>query len=230
MKEKRRRQGVPKAHVSATYKKITLTVPEAPVSEAMPAAMTFYVDTRFTTAQVNRIRTLIAGALGFWREHYQQLDEQGSSRYQSCCKKYARFNLAPVWFEEKLANGSAAASVQMDGFTAQIAANGFGRAAKAYIMYKKSNSLTVVKGVNASDPETNSLTVTFNPIALDNTGVGNATYMGSLAHAWLRREGYRHPAGKFTSYFAGEASMCVMRGNRDKVPGQKDSTFTKYLD
>lgn len=43
--------------------------------------------------------------------------------------------LAPVWFEEKLANGSAAAGVQMDGLTTMIAANGFNRAAKAFIMY-----------------------------------------------------------------------------------------------
>lgn len=35
MKEKRRRQGVPNAHVSATYKKITVNVPDAPVSDAI---------------------------------------------------------------------------------------------------------------------------------------------------------------------------------------------------
>ncbi|WP_165593367.1 hypothetical protein [Paenibacillus solani] len=46
----------------------------------------------------------------------------------------------------------------MDGLTAMISANGFGRASKAYIMYQKAGSSTI-KGVNASNPETNSLTV-----------------------------------------------------------------------
>ncbi|QHW35611.1 hypothetical protein GZH47_31475 (plasmid) [Paenibacillus rhizovicinus] len=230
MKERRRCKGVSKVHVAATYKKITVVVPNAPVSDTLPATISFYVDTRFTTTQVSQIRNMIAGALSFWRDHYIEVDEQGSSRYQACVNKYAKFNLAPVWFEEKLANGAAAASVQMDGFTTQIRANGFGQAAKAYIMYEKSNSDFIVKGVNASNPETNSLTVTVNPTTISKTTILGSFKFGALQHAWLHREGYRHPAGKYTSYFAGEASMCAMRGNKNKITGQSDSVYTKYLD
>ncbi|WP_337039194.1 hypothetical protein [Paenibacillus illinoisensis] len=146
---------------------------------------------------------MIGNVLGFWRDHYQQVDEQGSSRYQSYVNKYAKFNLAPDWFEEKLANGRAVASVQMDGFTTQIAANGFNRTAKAYIMYEKSDSNFIVKGVNASNPETNSLSVTINATTISKTTIGTTNKVGALQHAWLHREGYRHPAGKYTSYFAG---------------------------
>lgn len=221
---------MPMAHVSATYKKITVSVPAAPVSDVLPATMTFYVDTRFTTAQVNRIRQIIGTVLGNWEAHFDALNEGDAlSRYQNCVNKYAKFNLAPVWFEEKLANGAAAAAVQMDGLTTMIAANGFGRAAKAYIMYQNSRSSTI-KGVNASNPEKNSLTVTINASALNSYSVSTIFLGGSLHHAWLHREGYRHPAGKYTSYFAGESSMCVMRGNNDKSVGTPDNSYTKWLD
>ncbi|MBP1990198.1 hypothetical protein [Paenibacillus eucommiae] len=81
---------------TATYKKMTITVPDAPVSEVLPTSMIFYVDTRFTTIQTNRIRSLIVQALGQWRTHFEQLEESGYSNYQGCVNRYARFNLAPV--------------------------------------------------------------------------------------------------------------------------------------
>lgn len=235
MKKKSRRLAVPiksskRIRISATYRKITVSVPPAPVSEAMPTTMTFYVDTRFTSAQETRIRQLISSVLAQWKGHFDQLNDGApESAYQRCVRKYARFNLAPVWFEEKLANGSAAAAVQMDGFTTQIAANGFNRASRAYIMYQRSGSSTI-RGVNASNPETNSLSVTINAADLSKTTVSTQFLAGSLQHAWLHREGYRHPASRYTSYMAGEASMCIMRGNRDKTPGTPDSTYTQWLD
>lgn len=128
-KMKRRKLGVPMVHVSATYKKIQVSVPDAPVMEALPAAMTFYIDTRFTAAQVTRIRQIISLVLNAWNLHFTQLNDGASrSSYQNCVNKYSKFNLAPVWFEEKLSNGAAAAAVQMDGLTTMITANGFGRA------------------------------------------------------------------------------------------------------
>jgi hypothetical protein len=220
---------VKRVHISATYKSFKISVPDAPVSEALPTSMTFYVDNRFTTAQVTRIRQMIGIVLNNWNAHFEQVDAGQTSSFQRCVNKYARFNLAPVWFEEKLANGSAAASVQMDGFTTQITANGFGRAAKAYIMYQKSGTSTV-KGVNASNPETASLSVTINATDLSKTSVSTTFLAGSLQHAWLHREGYRHPTGKYTSYMAGECSMCVMRGNKNKTSGTPDSTYTQWLD
>lgn len=213
------------------YRVITVTVPNAPTEEPMPPTMTFYVDTRFTTAQVTRLREMIAGILAFWREHQEQINDGEISSYANCVNKYARFNLAPVWFTDRLANGRAAADVQMAGFITQIQANGFNVAAKAYIKYQEPTGQNfTIKGLNGSNPETNSLSVTVNPRALSNTAVSTLMLTGSLHHAWLHREGYRHPAGRYTSYFAGESSMCIMRGNRDKVPGVPASTYTKWLD
>ncbi|MBP1992730.1 hypothetical protein [Paenibacillus eucommiae] len=140
-----------------------------------------------------------------------------------------KFNLAPIWFEEKLASGSAAAAVQMDGFTTQITVNGFGRAAKAYIMYQKSGTSTI-RGLNSSNPEKNSLSVIINSTELSKTSVSTLILAGSLQHAWLHREGYRHPTGKYTSYMAGESSMCLMRSNKDKSPSTHDNSYTKWLD
>ncbi|QJD88151.1 hypothetical protein HH215_14305 [Cohnella herbarum] len=215
---------------SATYKKLIIDVPEAVVSDTVPETMFFYMDTRFTTTQMNRMKRLIGVVLSIWFFHYQQKNEGAIlSAYQSCVNKYAKFNLSPVWFEGKLSNGAVAADVQMDGLTTMIAANGFGRAAKAYIMYQASGTSTI-KGVSASEPEKNSLTITVNSTDLNNTGITDSFLGGSLLHAWLHREGYRHPAGKFTSYFAGEAAMCGMRGNKDKSPLIPISTYTKWLD
>lgn len=226
------RKGQDYIYDQAAYRKITITVPEVPIEEPMPAAMIFYVDTRFTTADVNKIRTMIAGVLAFWRDYQRQLDETGSSRFQECSNRYARFNLAPVWYEGKLANGSAAAMVQMDDFTTLIAANGFNRAPRTYIMYKPApaNSTTIVQAVNGSNPETTSLSVSINPNNLRSTTIGGLFKTAALYHAWLHRAGYRHPAGKYTSYFAGEASLCVARTNNQKIPGQNDNVYTRYFD
>lgn len=95
-------------------------------------------------------------------------------------------------------------------------------------MYQKSGSSTI-KGLNASNPETNSLTITVNAADLSNTTVTNVFLSGSMLHAWLHREGYRHPADRYNSYFAGEAAMCVMRNNRDKT-STPSSTYTQWLD
>ncbi|MEK4994481.1 hypothetical protein BK125_18700 [Paenibacillus odorifer] len=214
------------------YRIIYVTVPDVRTDEPMPERMIFYVDTRFTTAQVKRLREMIVTVLFYWGEHVEQINDGEVSRYESCVNKYARFNLAPVWFADRIANGRAAAAVQMAGFTTQIQANGYGRAAKAYIKYKEptAGESFTIRGLNASSPEKSSLTVTVNPINLSSTAVGTTMLSGSLFHAWLHREGYRHPAGRFTSYFAGEASMCIMRDNKDKVPGVPASTYTKWLD
>ncbi|MDN4106459.1 hypothetical protein [Paenibacillus polymyxa] len=212
------------------YKKIQVSVPVTPVSEALPETMFFYVDTQFTTTQVTRIRQMISIVLANWNSHFEELNNGAvRSRYQISCNKYARFNLAPVWFEEKIANGSAAASVSMDALTTAVAANGFGRV-KTYIMYLESPLKTsTVKGKNASNPEVNSLSVTINPKALDFTAVTTVFLSGSLWHAWLHRLGYRHPAQKYTSYFAGEAAMSIMRGNQEKG-STPDRSYTSWLD
>lgn len=88
-----------KVRPTATYKTVKITVPNTPVPVALPSTMTFYVDTRFTTAQSNRIKQMIGVVLADWKFHYDQLNNVAAlSSYQSCVNKYARFNLAPVWF------------------------------------------------------------------------------------------------------------------------------------
>ncbi|MDF2927690.1 MAG: pPPM1a 86 [Paenibacillaceae bacterium] len=219
--------------VQAAYRIVYLTVPQVRTEDPLPERMIFYVDTRFTPAQVTRLRQMIGTILGFWRDHLEQVNDGGISKFERCVNKYARFNLAPVWFPDRIANGRAAAAIQMDGLTTMIQANGFGRAAKAYIKYEElsaGESFTII-GLNASNPEKNSLTVTVNPISLiPYAGPSTLMLAGSLFHAWLHREGYRHPAGKFLSYFAGEASMCIMRGNLEKNPATPESTFSRWLD
>lgn len=64
-----------KAHVSATYKKIIVSVPDAPVAVNIPDTMSFYVDTRFTTAQVVRMRQMIT-LLNQWFTHFNKLNVQ----------------------------------------------------------------------------------------------------------------------------------------------------------
>jgi hypothetical protein len=219
--------------ISQTFTRITVPVPAAEAGAALPANMKFFVDNRFTSAQRTRIRTLISRALEFWRSHYAQVAESGRSRYQNCVNTYAKFNLAPVWFDAKIASGSAAAAVQMDGFTRQIVANGFGRSPRALIMYQVPSSTVpnfTIKAVNASNPDISPLSITVNPRAISRTDLQDVTLTGSLHHAWLHREGYRHPTGVFTSYMAGEASMCVMRNNANKTPGIPDTRFTAFLD
>lgn len=160
-----------KTRTAAIYTEVKITVPNAPVPVALPSAMTFYVDSRFTTAQVNRIKQMVGIVLGSWKNHYDQLNNGAFlSSYQNCVNKYARFNLAPVWFDETLANGAAAAAVQMDGLTTMIAANGFNRAPKAYIRYQASGASTI-KGLNGSNPETDPLSVTINAIPLSKTSI-----------------------------------------------------------
>jgi hypothetical protein len=219
--------------ISQSSTRITVPVPPTPAGVALPATITFFVDIRFTSSQRTRIRTLILNVLAFWNRHYTELAAGGRSSYQNCVNTYARFNLSPVWFENKIANGAAAAAVQMDGFTRQIVANGFGRAPRALIMFQVPSSTVpnfTIKAVNASNPDTAPLSITVNPRVISRTDLLNTTLAGSLQHAWLHREGYRHPNRVFTSYMAGESSMCVMRNNLNKTPGVPDSRFTVFLD
>ncbi|WP_336775416.1 hypothetical protein [Paenibacillus sp. MMO-58] len=216
-----------KARVSATYIKMTIPLQEAIVDEAMPATLTFYVDSRFTAAHVKAIKRMLAGTIFSWVEYFDELDGGNTPRFKNCMRKYAKFNLSPVWFEEKIANGGASLEVMMDGLTTALAANGFGKAAKAYIMYGTGNFN--VKAVNASDPERNSLTVTVNPRFLEKT-LTDGIRAGALWHAWMHRLGYRHPAGKYTNYAIGEACMCIMRHHQNKLSTEKDSKYTQYMD
>lgn len=198
----------------------------------MPQNLTFWVDTRFTTIQLNRIQRLITGVFAQWDIYYINKDNGVDSPLKQCTAKYARFNLAPVWFEDKIANANVAVDVMMAGLTRMFIANGFGRAARALIIYPSSGSPApkAIRGIDGSDPDQVSLSVTINPKTLSRTDLNDGTLTGSLLHAWMHRLGYRHPSGRYTSYMIGEAPMCVMRGNKNKQVGVPDSRYTAFLD
>jgi hypothetical protein len=110
-------------------------------------------------------------------------------------------------------------------------ANGFGRASRAQIMHPGSSvPPKAIRGINASNPDQNSLSITINQRTLIRNDLANATLRGSLLHAWIHRLGYRHPQGKYTSYMIDEAPMCLMRVNTNKQSGVPDSRYTAFLD
>ncbi|HZG86857.1 hypothetical protein [Paenibacillus sp.] len=221
-----------KLTISQAFRQITIPLPQAPgIEDPLPANLTFFVDLRFTTTQRNRIQRLIANILGQWNRYYNDRENGVDSPLKRCVARYARFNLAPVWFEDKIANSNVAVDVMMEGLTRMFISNGFGRAARAQIMHPGSSiPPKAIKGANASNPNQNSLTVTINPRILSRTDVIDSTLAGSLLHAWMHRLGYRHPAGSYTSYMIGEAPMCLMRANANKSPGVPDSRYTAFLD
>ncbi|WP_261381667.1 hypothetical protein [Paenibacillus cremeus] len=168
-----------------------------------------------------------------WNQYYEDR-ELGNRRspLKICTVKYAKFNLNPVWFEDKIANANVAFDISMDGLTRMIIANGFGRASRALIMYpaKGTTPPKAIKSANASNPDKNSLSVTINPKTLSRSDLTDAILTGSLLHAWLHRLGYRHATGKYTNYYIGECAMCVMRSNSNKQPSVPDSRYTALLD
>ncbi|HZG87731.1 hypothetical protein [Paenibacillus sp.] len=222
-----------KLTISQAFMRVTVALPQAPsIEDPLPTHLTFFVDSRFTTAQRNRITRLITGVMSQWARYYINRDNGVNSPLKQCTARYARFNLAPEWFEDKIANGNVAVDVMMDGLTRAFIANGFGRAFRAQIMYPSPGTTPpkAIRGANASDPDRNSLSVIINPKTLSRIDLGDTTLIGSLLHAWLHRIGYRHPAELYTSYFIGEAAMCLMHGNTSKQSGVPDSRLTAFLD
>lgn len=220
--------------ISQTFKRITVGVPATPgIDEPLPTSLTFYIDSRFTTEQLKRISRIISGVILQWNQYYEEREEANRrSPLKICTAKYARFNLSPVWFEGKIGNANVAFDIMMIGLTRAFIANGFGRAPRAQIRYPEPATAApkAIRGVNASNPDTNSLTVTINPRTLSRSDLGDITLMGSMLHAWLHRIGYRHATGKYTGYLIGETAMCLMRNSTDKPPGVPDSRFIAFLD
>lgn len=99
------------------------------------------------------------------------MDAKGVSYYADYMNKYARFNLSPVWFSDKLANGRVAADISMAGITQMLQNNGFQRVGKAYIKYKipakGTKNYFSIKAIDGEDIDSVNLTVTVNPQFLD---------------------------------------------------------------
>src|SRR5690606_30726682 len=77
--------------LAASYRKVTIAVPDAPIDEALPARMTFYVDTRFTTAERNRFVSTVQTILGIWAGYYRSIDQGATPALKRCTSRYARF-------------------------------------------------------------------------------------------------------------------------------------------
>lgn len=203
----------------------------------MPENMFFYIDTRFTKKQEQRIRLALMSITFYHRDYYDQLDNKGISDFAECANLYSKFNLSPVWSNDKYANGRAATHLLMDGLGSAISANGFKRTPnKAYIMYPidPKTATFSIQAKNASDPEVNSLTVTVNPKFIDRNDINDAVVVGSLFHAWMHRLGYRHPASKYHGYFSVETAICVMVANgligTPRPPRSKFNVYHQFID
>ncbi|HZG86856.1 hypothetical protein [Paenibacillus sp.] len=209
------------ANISQSFRRITAPLPQSPgIEDPLPTYLTYFVDSRFTTSQRNRIHRLAIGIFFQLDRYHLDRDIGVDSPLKQCTAKYARFNLAPVWFVDKVANGNVAVDVMMNGLTRAFAANGFGRAFRAFITHPGTTTPPMaIRGTNASDPDRSSLSVTINPRTLSRIDLDDSTLTGSLLHSWMHRLGYRHASGRYNSYLIAEAAMCLMRGNNKKQPG-----------
>lgn len=214
-----------------TYTEISIPVPQTSGLPNLPSRMYFYVDTRFTQPQQQRITNAISLTLFEWNRHYVQKWNNGISQWAVCSNKYATRNLSPIWYRgPAIPNGQVALEFAMDQFTRLIRDNGFQRAPKAKIDSRIPTPPTssTIRAITAPTQFQVPLSMVINPIQLDNLSMSNVFLSGSMIHAWLHRAGYVHP--KTTNYFISEAPMCVMRGFQNKVPGQPDSDYYKYFD
>jgi hypothetical protein len=210
----------------ATFELQKWSLPYLPGVEFPPSAK-FLFDSRIRyNIPQSRIVRAIESIFDFMQLHYIEQSLFGRSSFQECCNKYAKFNLSPIWYDDKLANGSVAAEVAMDGLKELLLANAYDRADPTYFFYETlpSDFFENMDSVSGN-PETSSLSVIVNPATLEKNDYLDA----SLFHAWLHRLGYRHPAGKYSFYFSGEAAMCMMRRNENKIPGFPANRYTAFL-
>lgn len=195
----------------------------------LPASLYFMVDSRFSSAEQDRLRAVIASLLVDWENYYMERASSGYSSYEFCAYKYATKNLKPSGTTTQARTGAEAAYYSMERFTRQIRANGFNLAAPAIINYEvPTGSYFTIKSARATNPDKAPLTITVNPQALQRTDLSILVLTGSLHHAWLHRQGYIHPK-THTSSFISEASMCVMRNYAPKYPGS-DAAYSAFLD
>ncbi len=217
-----------------SYNQIEISLPALPGGPSLPPFIYFDLDTRFTSAQTIRIRNLIVGVINTWLQHFQQKETcPYLSRFSSCAQKYALHGLTPLWSDgPPVTSGIEAANLAMNALTQRFIENGADQANASRI-----NCRPPERGEHYSiRAETSeweygvSLSVTINPQVLDNPVVANLSLIGSMFHAWLHRMGFEHPATIYTTYFIGEAPMCIMRSFQCKNPDVSDTVFTQFFD
>lgn len=218
-----------------TYTRFALPLPQPPGQPPLPPFIYFDIDTRFTPAEVSRIKTIIASVLSQWNLHLVQKWNgglnNGVSFWAACAQMNAFNRLKPVWQVTPVPNGLAALNEAMDLFTQRFIENGFGGIV-GRIDYHIPAPVTssTIRGRTAFRRNNVPLSITINPTQIDRGDITNGALGDSLAHAWLHRVGYTHPPNIYTTYFSGEAAMCYMRGYLPKNPALPDSAFTQFFD
>jgi len=216
-----------------TYNRFTLPLPQPPGQPPLPPLIYFDIDTRFTPAEVSRIKSVIANVLSQWKLHHTQKWNgglnNGVSFWAACAQTYAFNRLKPVWQITPVSNGLAALNEAMDLFTQRFIENGFGGMV-GRIDYHIPIPVTssTIRGQTAFRRNNVPLSVTINPTQVDRGDISDGVLEGSLVHAWLHRVGYTHPLNTYTTYFSGEAPMCYMRGFQSKT--LPDSIYTQFFD
>ncbi|MGG3641458.1 hypothetical protein ABES38_08770 [Bacillus gobiensis] len=223
-------------HEKPTYRRIELRLPTPPPPGVppLPPVIYFDVDTRFTTSQTNRIRLVILIVISTWQQHF--IEKEASpylSQLAMCTQKYAIRNLTPLWSRgPAITSGTEAANLAMNTLTQRFIENGTGKVDVATIDYRipAPGERSTIRAKTAKRQFKVPLSVTINPQVLDDQTIANLDLAGSLLHAWYHRCGFYHPEDIYTTYFIGEAPMCVMRGYQDKNPNVPDTLLTQFFD
>ena len=217
-----------------TYTRFALPLPQPPGQPPLPPFIYFDIDTRFTDAELFRIKSVIAGVLAQWKLHHTQKWNGGLNNrvsfWAACAQTYAFNRLKPVWQITPVPNGLVALNEAMDLFTQRFIENGFGGiVGKIDYHIPIPATSSTIRGQTAFRRNNVPLSITVNPIQVDRGDISNGVLEGSLVHAWLHRVGYTHPPNTYTTYFSGEAAMCYMRGYAPKTD-LPDSIYTQFFD
>ncbi|SHO46867.1 hypothetical protein [Anaerocolumna xylanovorans] len=214
-----------------TYNRIEISLPTPPGVAPLPSSIYFNVDTRFTDAQILRIRQILVTLIGYWRQHYEQKAASSISQWAESSQKHAVNKLTPLWYRGScVTNGLEATNFAMDILTQRFIENGTGKVRVAKIKYciPKQGEKLNIHSKTAIRKNRVALNMTINPQILDNTTSQITLLDGAMIYAWYHRMGYVHPKNTYISSFIAENPMCLMREFQDKT--QNEDIFTKYLD
>ncbi|MGG3641459.1 hypothetical protein ABES38_08775 [Bacillus gobiensis] len=221
-------------HEKPTYRRIEVPLPTPPGVPPLPPVIYFDIDTRFTPTETIRIRNLIVINVAIWNQHFIQKEPSPYlSQLAMCTQKYAIRGLTPLWSKgPEITSGTEAANLAMNTLTQRFIENGTGKADVATIDYRipKPGNRSTIRAKTAKRQFKVPLSVTINPQAIADLTIADINLAASLLHAWFHRCGFDHPEDIYTTYFIGEAPMCIMRGFQDKNPAVPDTVFTQFFD
>lgn len=213
-----------------TYNRIEISLPTPTGVKPLPPSIYFDVDTRFTDAQVLRIRQILVTLIGSWRQHYEQKEASTTSQWAVGTQKYAVKELTPLWYRgPSITNGLEAANLAMDILTQRFIENGTGKARAAKIKYRipKQGEKLTIHSNTAIRRKKVALNTIVNPEILDNIASPINFLDGFMIYAWYHRIGYLYPKDLNNNSFIIENTLCLMREFQDKT--QNDDILTKYF-